>query len=294
MIKQRLVILSFLISIMIISWGSLGCEKESYRNIRTIAQEEELTTKYIETGEYEKAIQCNQRIINNFPEGTHTLHALLSIASCYISKREYYKAIKVYQKVITKYPDHKMTEGAVYAIASCYEWAGEYEKAKETYRMIIENYPDSKWADNARKSIELINDPYHDKILKSMLTPPQKYDKLIKKYQKMVDRYPKGPKEVDALFKMVSCYFFKQDYEMTVKIGEQIIKEYPNHEKMPGVLTIMGICYIQLLDYEKSKESFKKVIEGYPDSDFAKLSQGFLRSFKNGKEREFLITKPDY
>ncbi len=77
------------------------------------------------------------------PDSDLAAAALFGIGVCYEDKGQYKKAIEYYQKVLDKYPHFFRNDEVLLSIGRCYDVMGNLSKAVEYYKQVVEKYPDT-------------------------------------------------------------------------------------------------------------------------------------------------------
>ncbi len=144
---------------------------------------------YSRQGEYEKAIAIYQEIVDTYPEGDAVDKALLRIGDIYFVQRKNDEAIEAYEELTLKYPRFN-TQIAV-AAQDRMNAVGDIE---ENLRIMEEGTDAEK--DNAQYDIGSI-----------YLTVFGNYERAMKEFQKVVDKWPKSELADDALWKIGDCYW---------------------------------------------------------------------------------------
>lgn len=113
---------------------------------------------------FQKAIAIWARIINELAETRYaTAQAYDFSATCYQRLGEYEKAIEYYQRVVDNWPDYDYAWNAQFLIGHNYKRllvggavteSEAFTRRKDAYQRVIENYPDCPAAAAARKWLE--------------------------------------------------------------------------------------------------------------------------------------------
>ena len=110
----------------------------------------------MESGDFEKAKNLFQQIVEQYPDSDLADNALYWIGEIYYSHNDYETAAKYFQDVIDKYPNGNKVPAAMLKLALCYKGMGDIRKAKEILREVINKYPGTPEANIAKvKLMEL-------------------------------------------------------------------------------------------------------------------------------------------
>jgi tetratricopeptide (TPR) repeat protein len=106
-------------------------------------------------GQYDEAVSLYNQYLDTYkPKGTYSAQALVSIGYVYEEKGEYQKAIDLFQEVVDNYPDYLLHDTVFMELARCYEQVKAWDKAKEAYQKVVMNYSDSPMLSEAQRKLE--------------------------------------------------------------------------------------------------------------------------------------------
>ncbi|ADC69419.1 TPR repeat-containing protein [Methanocaldococcus sp. FS406-22] len=224
--------------------------------------------EYIEKGDYDKAIECFERALDECPEEGKWI-TLKCLALCYRLKENYDKAIEYFKKALEKCPKDKKWE-ILEDLGVCYYSKGEYGRAIEYFEKALELCPDEeKW----RIWISL-GDCYYN---------IRDYDKAIDYYKKALKMCPEDKKWI-IFISLGGCYCLKKDYNEAIKYHKallsyseknydkvfeylnEMLKICPDREKWRILVGLGFCCYIKG-DYDKAIDYSKKALEPCPDEE---------------------------
>jgi len=109
---------------------------------------------------FQNAIAVWEIAIDEFPGSTMTAEACELTASCYSRLGQYDKAIEYYQKVVDNRPDYEFAWNALFLLGRNYQKLKEEgliskseadANTKAAYRQLLEDYPDCKMAGYAQR-----------------------------------------------------------------------------------------------------------------------------------------------
>lgn len=172
--KRNLVLLSFLISIELLSCSST---KEVFA-----PSAEGFFRRGMELysdGDYVKAKDDFDIVIKQFPASEYADSAQFFLAQTYFKRGEYLTAAFEFENVSRNYPTSKLLPEARYNIALCYAARSprpqldqeNTKKAIEAFQMFIDYYPTSKLVGDAEKQIQALR----NKLAKKNLEIAQLY-----------------------------------------------------------------------------------------------------------------------
>lgn len=108
-----------------------------------------------------KAIITLDSITSLFPGHSLSDDVLFKKAEIYLKDGDYLKASEYWQKVVDNYPDDILADDALFRLAGLYETVlNDKLKAMQLYQQVLEKYPGSIFATEARKRFRILrNDP---------------------------------------------------------------------------------------------------------------------------------------
>ncbi len=175
------------------------------------------------------------------------------------------KVIEKCGKVIKYHSESRWVDDALVLMGKAYLEKGEYEKALRKFEELTIYFPESPF----REEVQYLSGvTYFER---------GDYDLAIGAFRKVLG-LKEGKQQDDAAYRIIACYYAKQEYDNLLAAGETFRKEYDKSRALPRVLLIMGNGYIALEDYE----SARKVLEDA-------RSKAREREVKNGIEERYAV-----
>jgi len=100
--------------------------------------------RYMERGEYERAIGELERLIYFFPKDEKVPEAVYLIGLCHLKAKEYESARKVLFNVSKKYSNRNIAGKALFLIGETYYIQGVSEEAEHYFKRVITEYPQTE------------------------------------------------------------------------------------------------------------------------------------------------------
>ena len=166
--------------------GNFRKALEYYQLVIQNDQEGDLALKAIENyaltcksmGEWMLAIEAYQMLLDRFGTPEIKPQTLFEIAFCFYRDKKYQKAIELFEKILLKIDERNTKVEIIYWIGESYYGLEEYEKTVETLLKIVYNYSDfAQWNVNANIKIAMAYEQL-TKFDKARLF----YNSVIKKY----------------------------------------------------------------------------------------------------------------
>lgn len=105
-------------------------------------------------------------------------------------------------------------------------------------------------------------------------------DTARKRFQELIERYPKSQKAGNAQFWVGETYYRDKWYEKAILEYQKVIENYPDSNKVGGALLKQGFAFINLGDTANARLIFEELIRKYPDSNEAKIAKQKLAELK--------------
>jgi len=104
-----------------------------------------------------------------------------------------------------------------------------------------------------------------------------KYDKAIKKFQKLKDYYPFSKYAILAELKIADAHYKRDEYEEAIFAYENFEQLHPRNEAIPYVIYQIGRCYYDQIDTpdrdqtsaQKALESFQRLVKQFPRDQYS-------------------------
>lgn len=189
---------SYLASLVLI-FIITGCSSQKLNTQLTASDYYQRGEKFLNKGDYLKAIENFRTITTNFPGSDLVDDAQYGLAEAYFRFGEYINAISEYEKLIREYPLSEFAEKAQFRIGECYlrqslpaqlDQENTY-RAREKFNRFIQEYPSSELIPQARQRIlecrtKLAKKDYLNGKLYARL---KAFDAALYYYQMVIDQF---------------------------------------------------------------------------------------------------------
>lgn len=105
-------------------------------------------------------------------------------------------------------------------------------------------------------------------------------DAARKKFQELIERYPKSERADNAQFWIGEIYYREKWYEKAILEYQKVIENYPKGNKVPASLLKQGLAFLNLGDSANSRIILEELIKKYPESNEAKIAKETLKDIK--------------
>jgi tetratricopeptide (TPR) repeat protein len=192
--------------------------------------------------ELDLALSMSRLLQKEFPESTYVDEAMLQQAHVEREREDWNRAIQLYSGIVSM-RESKFRGDAQFAIGECYE-----AMALETPAGQAEGY----------------------------------FEKAFVAYKKVYEEFPDSSKVGEAVSKMASFYYQKQDYERAVDVFENVLADYPDAAFLDVILFNHGRCLYKLGRKSEARCRFEQIIQDFPESDVAAESVKIVEALKKG------------
>ncbi|RMF60023.1 MAG: hypothetical protein D6748_05065 [Calditrichaeota bacterium] len=150
-----------------------------------------------EAGEWLKAIETYEILVNEYPESKHILPALNNIATDYKELEDYINVAKTNERIFRTFPGTPEAENALYNASLFYAKAEAWQEAINANNLYIKTYPNNPES----KDLLFENAKYYLK-LDDMASANQIYEEFAR-------LYPDDPLAVEAYYNR-GVYFYER------------------------------------------------------------------------------------
>lgn len=196
----------------------------------------ELANKYYEAGDYYKAIQLYEVVIQERIMVDDLAEVYFRYANCHYAQFDYVTASTLYNSFYLSYPNDINAETAYYYKAECTYYLAENDERLDQSTMIqamkefqdyLITYPEGEHAEKAVELIEEIKNTNEKKELNvgKLYFKIGEYKAAIEEYERFIEDYPTSGLVEEAYFEIL-----KARYELAVNSVER--KQQERFEKM--------------------------------------------------------------
>lgn len=104
------------------------------------------------------------------------------------------------------------------------------------------------------------------------------YDKAVKEFRALLDKYPLSKHIVEARFFIAESYFLKKDFQNSLSEIDQMVTQYPQHELTGFILLRMGQISEFNNQSEEAAEIYKAVAKNFKSEDLKNQARKLAQS----------------
>ena len=243
-----------LIALVIALVGGCASRKEPLEP--TAEENYQMGMEKFDKKDYRDAIPIFQRILENYPFSFYAIQAELKIAESYFLDKKYVEALVHLQGFQELHPANENIPFVLWMKAVCYS---------EQFRTIDR---DVSAMDNAKR--ELVD-----------LTTRFPGSPYAQEANEMLVKANGRLAEHD--FYVAHLYYRGADYHAALKRFQRILDKYPIEGVVDRALYCMGKCYFFLREDPKAQDAFSSLVQRYPDSPYRSKAEAFLKDIKKGR-----------
>jgi outer membrane protein assembly factor BamD (BamD/ComL family) len=184
-----------------------------------------------------------------------------------LAKGDYEGAIEENQKVLSEYPDRSPGDEALFNMGLIYAHLKDYKKSLNSFKRLVRDFPESPRFEEAKIWTDALNTTEETKMrmegqrsASEYLIRIQKllakgdYESAIEENQKILSKYPSRSPGDEALFNMGLIYAHygnpKKDYQKSILFFNKLIEGYPRSSLVGQAKIWVGVLQV----IEKSKQ----------------------------------------
>ena len=184
---------------------------------------------YFVMDELELALQMSRRLLREFPQSAFIDEAMMKQAQVEQKRGNYNQAINLYS-TIAKLPDSDLRGDGQFHVGECYEAMAMKSPTKQSERL---------------------------------------FEQAFLAYQKVYENHSESGRVGDAVARMATFYYKKEDYARAIDVFENVIADYPDANFLDVILFNYGRCLYKSGRKDEARRKFDQLIRDFPESDIA-------------------------
>ncbi|MBX2845827.1 MAG: outer membrane protein assembly factor BamD [Saprospiraceae bacterium] len=201
----------------------------------------ELANELYEKGDYYKAIQLYEVIINERILVDDLAEIYFKYANCHFAQFDYETASTLYNGFYVSYPDDENAEQAYFTRAICsYEMAdGDFRldqtnlvKAMDEFADYLITYPDGEFAEEAQNRMDEIRFSIEQKELDNgnLYLKIGEYKAAIEEYNRFIEDFPSSELVENAYYGMLESRYLLAKNSIEEKQQDRFKRVFSDHE----------------------------------------------------------------
>jgi len=204
---------------------------------------------------------------------------LIALGKQVVKKQSYGKAKDLFQQVLEDYPDSTERVPALMLLANALYLDRQYEEAQFHYNKFIELYPAKSYVDRAyfykaMCDFRLMEIATRDQT--NTHAALEGFDDFIKKFPKS-SFYPEAVKKrnealhilAQSVFEIGKFYYRTGAYQSAISRLKNVRETYPNQKFIDEAIFLIAESYYEEENYSKARETYKELLKKYPKSIFS-------------------------
>jgi tetratricopeptide (TPR) repeat protein len=193
---------------------------------------------YWNLSEFDQARVHYEEFIKQFPKSKFVFNSLEAISECYERTGRLDLAVKTCDRLLARLPHHPKAAKIQLRKANLLFNDKKYVLARREYEKVIVQYPSAEEAAKAKASLkdcdealaleglEKAKKMYYFALQKSYAPDAEVYyEKAIKAFQKLIDKYPQTLTAINCQLYIANCWENLDQYKRALKLYEQIMEK---------------------------------------------------------------------
>jgi outer membrane protein assembly factor BamD len=205
---------------------------------------------------YKDAIPYYQKILENYPFSFYAIQAELKIAESYFLDKKYVEALVHLQGFQELHPTNENIPFVLWMKAVSYSEqfrtidrdVSSMDNSKRELIELTTRFPESPYSEEAREMLVRVNG-----------------------------------RLAENDFYVAHFYYRSADYYAALKRFQRILDKYPIEGVADKALYYMGKCYFFLREEPSAQEAFGSVVHRYPESPYRSKAATFLKDMEKGR-----------
>lgn len=187
--------------------------------------------------DYRDAIPYFQKILENYPFSFYAIQAELKIAESYFLDKKYVEALVHLQGFQELHPTNENIPYVLWMKAVSYSEqfrtidrdVSSMDNSKRELVELTTRFPGSSYAPEANEMLTKVNGRLaeHDFYVAHFYYRSADYYAALKRFQRILDRYPIEGVADRALYCMGKCYFFLREDQAALEAFSSVVHRYP-------------------------------------------------------------------
>ncbi|KYG63840.1 hypothetical protein AZI86_13560 [Bdellovibrio bacteriovorus] len=106
----------------------------------------------------------------------------------------------------------------------------------------------------------------------------QEYDKAIREFSQLLQKYPLSAHGVEARFLIAESYYLKKDFRSTLSEIDEMVTQFPQHELTGFILLRMGQISESNNQTEEASEIYKTVAKNFKNEELRNQARKLAQS----------------
>jgi outer membrane protein assembly factor BamD len=204
---------------------------------------------FIDTRDYQGAIDTFQDIIDNYPYSDYATLAELRIADAYFDQELWEEALSYYRDFSELHPDNEKVPHTILRAALAY-----YHQSRPANR-------DQTATRQALKQLERLRDNY------PQAAESEEADQLWRELRTRLGT---------SVMNIGNFYMERSEYRSAADRFRSVLNEYPGLGLDAEALFKLGLCYREMNLEDEAARIFQVILENYQGSEVAAAAQDFV------------------
>lgn len=235
-------------------------------------------------GKREEQIKTLNQLLDQFPQSTYEIQAILELGTAYKNKGNYDRSLMSYRKIVKSFPSNIAVKNALIGIGDIKFKQGHYEEAESYFQRVLDEYTlddetcksvtqslvDIYRATRQQEKIAQIGTKYacagiskeDEEVFyyetASELYVNKKYKKAIPEIKKYLHQYPNGRFSTQLITYLGNIFYQKDQKDSAIYYYQQVINR-PLSSYTEQVLARTSKWYYNTEQYEEALPIYQKL-----------------------------------
>jgi len=251
---------------------------------------------------FQKARQCDQYIVDQWPDADHAAEAQAGVVRASILMGDEIGAQAAMNKLLSSFASSTHVAKAVDNVADDYHKAGQYEKSRQWYQYVVDHWPQDEHALKAQKGVVISNivlgdqTAAHaavDKLISDFNSNAEEiadtidnvaddyrygkmtnYIKAKQLYQYIATSWPTAEYAVEAQGDVVRCSILLGDEAGAQAAIDKLLADFGGHKNAAKEVDQLANLYRERMDYIKARDLYQYIVTNWPTTNRAVNAQG--------------------
>jgi TolA-binding protein len=235
---------------------------------------------YFNKGEYEKAIDSYNLLIERYHNSSYVYDAVNGIQYCYIVQDQQDKAIHYLDSFISNNGDSEYLDKVQFKKGEIYYSSGNYLAAMSEYQKVIDEYSRSSLVPSAYywmgKSAVLLN----------------KENMAIGYFEKVVDNSLNSEVGFNSVIELGNIYRKQKNYEREVSLYDEIIPQINESKNISEIKYIKSLSFIENNNLASAYQTLNEIVDKRDGSLFfykSEIELGILELSRSNYESSLYL-----
>jgi len=219
---------------------------------------------YLNTGNLEKASQCYQKVISDFPSFSLRPAAIFNLAVIARRQGSYAMARRLLKEIADSKPEPRMMALALMELGRISMLEEKWNEAADFFREIMEKYPQSEVFPESLLQMGMV---YFNQ---------NKLEEAASYFQKFLDSSSDEKLKMQGYFGLGYTFYKRGEISAARSHWDKILEKMPTSTLASECLFLLGRKEFESGHYQDSSGYLQRLLKDFPETNLAKLALPLL------------------